>query len=750
MKKFNKAIIAILLLAVIMVAVLTGCTQGADTQVVKNHNFEITDDENTLETWEQYSSEETPNVNFTQYDVPAGSVESETLGTNYTSIEITEDYGVAYYTQNVKLYSGVYYHFAVDYNITSSLSIDNSDKDSIGAYFGFLEDVEFLDITSKKSTNGWNTREAYFVPNRTATYTLVAGIGREDLGGARGKVSFDNISIMQIDKDAVPAGSTISTLSPTNKYDSSMAGGIAYTVIFTLFGAAILIGAFFAVKKIIKKEGYAHAIESNVDGKTTATAVISTTDDSTALVTGKASKLDKLKKALYSPMALFIYVLTSAFAIRFIFLMATGGFVDDMTRLGELALLMADEGMSKAYTGSTLLLPSGMLYIVYLIGLFTQAVGIPASSLGMSMLLRIPNVIADIFACYLIFIMLSKHYNYKISAVFAGTYAVLPTIFMASTTWGMGISIPIVFILLMFMFLMNKNLIGFNAMFALALLFSYSSFILLPLVLALDVYYCVLDKKFIIPVCVTAVIGFAVYYSLALPFAWSQLTGVNPSAGGLLVFTNILNVISQNTLITNSSFNFFAIFGLGQTTSPLALTICVIIVMIILAAVAFYMFYQSNNRTDALFLAAMSFIVWSVFGVGAKMENMVIGIALLFVYATLKTERRLYIAAGILAVAMFVNMAVLQTNSGYLVYNYATTAGFKPFHYTDPLYIIGSIIVTFTTLYLFYVSYDIMIKKSECDITPMSDHYITDVKNNLSDFRKRNAAKFKRAPKSSK
>ena len=780
MRKFNKAILAILLLVVVMAVALTGCSQSNGSQVVYNHDFELmNEDETNPDGWSQYRSEKTPESDFTRIAVATGSVGSDTLGKSYYSVELNTEAGVAYYYQDVKLYSGVTYEFSVDYKIDRKLTTNSSEKEAIGAYFGFLEDVEYLTLSTIKETdssdNDWITRTVYFSPNRTSTYTLVAGIGREDIGGAKGEVSFDNVSIIPIDKDAVPVGSFIETISPSVKYDSDMAGGIAYTVIFAVMGAALLVGAYFLVRVIIKKEGYREAIEANINGKiddspnddtnnndNIAIAEVVVTDENIVIdgdIVSDGSiaveavqkkpklsnkvKMAKLGKTLSSPIFLFIYVLLAAFAVRFIFLVFTGGMAEELKELGLLALTMAQDGISTAYSGS-LILPSGMLYILYVIGLFTDAVGITAGSAGMAMLIRIPNVIADIVTCYIIFIMLSKHYNYKITSVFTGVYALLPVIFTASTTWGMSVSIPIACMIGMFAFLLNKNFIGFNALYALSLMFSYSSIILLPLVIALDVYYCVINKKYILPVCITAAVSFIIYYLVALPFAMSAITGVDPTGGALLVFTNFFDVIAQNDLITNNSFNFFAIFGLGFASASTALSICVAILMVIFGSLGFYMFYKSNNGVDAIFLGAMSFIVWGVFGIGSKMEYMVIGIALLFVYATLKTERRLYTAMSILAITAFINIAVLQTNSGFISYYPPTDAGLIPFHYLDPLYIIGSIITTFTTIYLFYVSYDIMVSHAECDIKPMGNDYLEDSRSSLLELKTRTLLRFKK------
>lgn len=739
MRKSHKILLLILTLIAVCAFTLTGCAKvGQD--IVKNSGFENLDQNNAPLEWTTYESEGT-DASFSRNSVATGSVDSEKHGKTYMSVEISGSAGVAYYTQKVKLYAGQTYEFSVAYKVDKSISLESGKNNAVGAYFGFLEDSEFLTLTTTDTKDSaWVYRTVYIKPTVTANYTLVCGIGREDLGGATGKVSFDNISIKAIKASDVPAGNYVEQISPTYKLDQNVGYGIAYTVVFTIAGVALLLGAYYVIRVIKKSGSYNEMLEGDEISNNTNDG-----DNSKPPKTPFKEKFTKqnLKKAFTSPLALFIYVLTSAFAFRFLFLLVTGGMADKLGYIGDLALDMASDGFKVGMSGE-LILPTGYLYYVYLVGMFADTMAIASNSIGMTMLLRIPNVVADIVICYLIFTLLSKHYGYKVSAIFAGIYGVCPIFFTMSTTYGDPFSISLAFVIGMLMFMMNKNHIGAISMYTLSILFSYDMIILLPLVVAYDVYYIVKDKKNILPIVLTSLGAIAVIYLTALPFTISFMSGENPNQGIFMVFTRFFDYFDSNVLITNNTFNFYAIFGLASTGVSLGIKICTLIIMTLFAIVGGYYYARSRNRLDFIYLASMSFIVWTVFGLGASMQNFVSGIALLLIYAAIKDERRIYVAFSILATTIFVNIAVTLTYSGYITMFPTDEAGFKAFYYLDPTLIIGSIISVITTIYLMYVGYDIMIKGQESDIKPMVDNYFVATRENIRDYFTRIKLNFKR------
>ncbi|MDE6967459.1 MAG: hypothetical protein K2P12_02265, partial [Clostridia bacterium] len=492
-------------------------------ELIANGGFEkLTSDKKGFENWE-YSymdkdKEDTANSNkngLQVYSFPVGSEDVKDHGSHYIIIE-SKNYGVAHLKTSVKLYAGQKYLFKFQYNVSSSLKTESGDNDAIGVYLGFLEDKKFSAIENNTSTtSGWITREIYFQPSVTAKYTMVVGIGREDLGGATGKVEFDNLSVKAI-KD-VPEGENVLKLTPGSAVSDNEAGGVAYTVILTIFAIVLVVGAYYLIRLLQKRNKHidnAPLFDDDNDG--------GAPKEVNAVKVKKSFKEffapDNLKQTFTSPLAVFIYTLVGAFIIRFILVLTVFGMGDTMIEYGKIGLIIAEDGMSKLYNIHNTNLPTGWLYLLSIFGLIGKALDFTEKSVGMSMLIRIPNIIADIAVCYMIYKMIANNYNYKYSSVIAGTYALLPAMFTASVAWGANISISIAFLIAMLSCMLEKKHLFVPIWFTLGLLFNNFMLIALPVVIGYEIFYCVKDKKAIINIVIASVLSFVVFYCLAIPF----------------------------------------------------------------------------------------------------------------------------------------------------------------------------------------------------------------------------------------
>ena len=150
--------------------------------------------------------------------------------------------------------------------------------------------------------------------------------------------------------------------------------------------------------------------------------------------------------------------------------------------------------------------------------------------------------------------------------------------------------------------------------------------------------------------------------------------------------------------------------------------------MILFIIFGVYLFSKTRNRLDYILLLAMSFILWSVFGVGSKVEYTLIGTVLLLLYAGLKLEKRVFRVFGVLSVTNFINTAVILTKSGAINFAFLDGTGLSILYKLDPLYIIGSLITLGTVIYMLWVMYDIMANGVEKEIKPMPDNLINELK----------------------
>lgn len=735
MKKFGKTFFICLAVIVVLAVILTGCSNKIGSELLANGNFEkINQDTGRLDNWEfvyvnKDGTKDNTKTPGTVKPGSGGSEEQKKFGERYISIS-TSDYAVSYLKTSVKLYSSQTYVLSVDFNIKSKISTESGDKDAIGGYFGFLEDKNFQEINAFESKD-WTHREIYFKPTSTAKYTFVAGIGREDLGGASGTIQFDNISIKAV-KD-VPVGMNTAKLTPGSSVTDKEVGGVVYTVILCLFAVALVVGGYYMIRTLQKSKHLDNTPlfeESDITNN-----IVDGDDNNSNTKNAKVKKSFKeffepnnLKKTLTSPISLFIYTLIGAFLIRFILVLTVFGLGDTITEYATIALDIAKEGPSKLYSVHSTNLPTGWLYILSFFGVIGNALDFTEKSIGMSMLIRIPNIIADLATCYMIYKLIASNYNHKYSAVIAGIYALLPAMFTASVSWGINMSISLAFLLATINFMIEKKHVYVPIMYTLGLMFSNFMLIALPVIVGYEIFFCIKDKKALLPIIISSVASFVVFYCLAIPFAVDYFAENSKPNGGILVFSKMLENIKANNLVSNSSFNFYAIFGLGNNAATAPMIIIIALIMILFIIFGVYLFSKTRNRLDYILLLAMSFILWSVFGVGSKVEYTLIGTVLLLLYAGLKLEKRVFRIFGILSVTNFINTAVILTKSGAINFAFLDGTGLSILYKLDPLYIIGSLITLGTVIYMLWVMYDIMANGVEKEIKPMPDNLINELK----------------------
>lgn len=778
--KKSKSFIVLLAIICVLAILLTGCTVNIGEDIVANGDFETYKDEKITD-WKTFKElTEKDDEDFYSFKKTAnaiGSDEHKTRGKYTWSITISNKYSTAYFTQKVRLVSGKLYKLSYDIKIENTIKGNTSNTDKfIGAYVGFLEDETFIRNNNiKNATSDWVTKEVYFESKIMGSTTLVAGIGHTEYGGARGSVAFDNIRVEAVNE--VPPGIITNTLKPGSSVPENEVGGVVYTVLGAFATILLFFGGAILIRKLLKKQGIGADLDTQRESLLSVKSDIEIIDDDkivtdTESVTSTASKKLNWFKAMFvkkeyvtktgeavvqspivkiltSPIALFMYALLACFAVRFL-LLIFNGMADILAEMGRDALTIANDGPSKFYSISTGSVsngtyPTGMLYLLYAIGGIADYTNLSYNSIGMTMLLRVPNIIADVVVCYLIFIMLNKHYSYKYSATFAGIYALLPMMFTASGLWGMYISIGLAFAIGMLYCMIEKNYIGTCICYMFALLFSNLMFVLLPLFIGYFIYFCIKDKKAILPMVLTSVICFIVYYCLALPFTIEYFKGTTPAVGVFMVFKKILVDFELNVLVSNSAFNLYAMFGMGNNVAGTAMRICTAILMTIFIVALAFLYIKSKNRLDIVLLAALSAIIYSVFSVGSKMEVMAIGIILLLLYSALKCEKRLFNISAVLSVLTFVNMGIVLTNSGFINFgDNLIGASFVNLLSGNAAFIIGSIITVITTCYLLYVAYDIMYNGYESDIKPMPNNWFAELKENAINKYDNIKAMFKR------
>lgn len=119
----------------------------------------------------------------------------------------------------------------------------------------------------------------------------------------------------------------------------------------------------------------------------------------------------------------------------------------------------AADSLSGFYTNGSSDYPPFYIYILYVIG---QIGSTDAFSPYMSVLLRLPNILADIVTAYMLYRLASKRVGYGISLGLAIFYVFNPAVFINSTFWGQVDSFFTMLIVGMIVLLV-ENRVGWSA-----------------------------------------------------------------------------------------------------------------------------------------------------------------------------------------------------------------------------------------------------------------------------------------------
>lgn len=668
----KKKVLAIIALACILITVLVACGNAT----INNSSFDSFNKNDVLTDWKSYQDngdKSTKTMTFEKLSA-GGSDESATLVTDkYVKFEVTNTYGTIGLKQKVTLDKNANYKLSFSLNIETTVT---SSKDGFGAFVGFEEDVSFLSGSFKDKTGGWVRKEIYFNVKDSGDYTLMLGIGREETSGARGKASFDNISIDIA--DSIPSGIATATVAGSKAY--TFGGTVTYVVIFALLSIAVVLFGYLLMLRTRYNNKF--GIEN--------------------------------KSKWTSPFMIFVYILTGAFIIRFLIVALSGGMSSEMTELGNIALKINDKGINNLYaSGSTTTQPVGVLYLLGLAGAIGKAANLSAMSQGMSILIRMPMILADLAVCYMLFAIVSKYKSQQDGVFVAGIYALLPVVFTASAVWGRYLTIPLAFILAMLYFMIEKKYIGVSAMFLCALLFNHWMIILAPFAVLYALYFFVKDKRASarISIVASAIAAVILFWLIALPFTINYVEDGN----FWFAFKKMFAAFETNVLISNDVFNLYAVFGLGRASATLITKVITGIIMCALLGIGVWFYLTRRNKLDLILFAAMSLILFSVFGIGAQIDILIIGVLLLLPYAVIRNDRRIMRGFNYMSFMTFINVGGILINSSV----FSNENNYAAFTANNWLYILGSILTVIGTVYLCYLTYSIVFTNNKHEFRPI-------------------------------
>lgn len=665
-KKF--ATIGLLILILVLCFSLTACAeQPFDKELLSNGSFNA---ENTLSGWTRDSSS---SVKYTY---------SQEGDNKYVSIENKNGITSNLY-QKVSVEKGATYKVLVKIRINSEISSNR------GFSIGFMENTD-IKTEAKAYTKGWENYEIYFKPDMdNVTLSLkLAGTGT---------VSIDEVSVMKVQAEKVPNGATVYDVKTVVKLPyQKTAGGITLSVFMILLSVVIVVGGYFALRRVATSDNFLPAVDTD------------------------KIEIGKLKM---SPLAIVSSLLAVGFILRFIMALTVYGF--DPIYNNE-ATIMATLGLPGFYYVNESITPPGYLYYLALFGLMKQGANI-TGAMGVSIMLKLPSILADMGIIYLLYSYGRKYVGDKNAAVFSLLYAVFPAVFMLNAGWGGTESLALLGIISIFICILEKKHIGLLFSTLYSVMFSFEAVYVLPLVITYLVVRCVKEKdvKFILKSVLGVVLFFVGFYLLTLPFTIGFVKAGFP----MQIFVRYYDVLATDAVACFNTFNLFAIMGLNNQTASQATFIVSIIFVALVWAFSIYSYVAKRNRLNLLLAGAFTYISVGAFAVNQTRAMAVIGAGLLLAYAMLSRDKRVYFISG--------GMFTLNAMNIFSLYDMAGYFGSNPNRYElyakfDWVQVLGSVLMVILVIALMFVAYDICLQGRRKEIQPLYQLDIDETKKKIA------------------
>ena len=387
-------------------------------------------------------------------------------------------------------------------------------------------------------------------------------------------------------------------------------------------------------------------------------------------------------------------------------------------------------------------------YLYTLFGGWGVALNIGQDELAMQLFIKLPYLLADIAAFFVIYYIAHKYTNRYVALTLAALFFLNPVFFVMSSMWGSVYSLLVLAVLLTFYFLLNKNIFGMTVTVSLACLVNSDAVFLAPIVAVYLIYALVksiikivrtkpsfdmlfkdstLYNVFYVPLCI--ILGFAMIYLIALPAYFPD---------GVVGFADVMNQLFVKPFLYSSGegalyffaengLNIFTIFTQNYktlgTNFPTLLFVGLFIVLIV--AVVVVIFLLRRNRANILLIASFVSLTVAVYFLGAGEWAIAPSLVLmLFGFAVVKDKRILKVFS-LLSVFITLNSLLVMLGGNQI------TSVFSPEYFSmasdgvlNTFSILLSVLTVLTHIYYTVIVLDVSLTK----------HRTLFVTDNLSSF----------------
>ncbi|MBN2558604.1 MAG: glycosyltransferase family 39 protein [Clostridia bacterium] len=369
-------------------------------------------------------------------------------------------------------------------------------------------------------------------------------------------------------------------------------------------------------------------------------------------------------------------IILSGLAARIYAGLSIAGYPTDMTCWTSWSQTAVNGGLFNVYENSTFLdYPPGYLYILYLLGLLGNKIGLEIFPPACNLLLKTPSIIADMAMVFVFFRIGSRKINSQTGLVAAMLYAANPLIILDSAAWGQ-IDAILVLAVAGYLFALYKNRITMaSVIFAIGLLIKPQMLFFGPVLAVVFIKYVV--RNGIIKGAKVFFTGFisaaAVFAAVVMPFA----LGKEP----LWILGKYMGAIESYNYITLNSANIYGMLGLNWVPTEairlgIPLSVWGMMGLSFAVIVYFIMAFLNKRNSDIFILTA--FLMTGIYVLGLKMhERYIVPVIAILLIAYIHDNRSSLMSLfGIISAAAFVNvaqvLAVVHIPPGDLLFRIAS------------------------------------------------------------------------------
>ncbi len=350
-----------------------------------------------------------------------------------------------------------------------------------------------------------------------------------------------------------------------------------------------------------------------------------------------------------------IYLLLAALLLR----LAAGGLYRgydlDMNCFMGWADRLFQEGIPSFYAGQGFNdYPPGYMYILWVLGALRSLLNLDYTSVLSVVLTKLPAMICDVGAAYLIYLLARNRFSEKHGLICAALYVFNPAVLINSTIWGQVDAVTTFFMLLVCYFIQNKKLPFAYIAFALGFLMKPQMAFIFPVLVMGIIDQVFLEgfqmRKFLINLG-TGLASIAGMFLLAMPFGISY------------VIPQYFDTVNSYPKATVNAYNFWAMLGLNwhdQTERFMGLACSTWgTIFIILIFVMAFVFWFKSKKNSSKYLFISGFIIVGIFTLSVRMHERYMFYALaLFMGLYAMRPRKSYLAAYVaLSIVHLINVA---------------------------------------------------------------------------------------------